>query len=73
MIKNQFRSILMTEKLFNTKETSQYLGVTRETLAVWRTTRRYELPYIKVGRLVKYRQADLNKWLEQRTKEKNNE
>lgn len=63
----------MTEKLFNTKETSQYLGVTRETLAVWRTTRRYELPYIKVGRLVKYRQADLNKWLEQRTKEKNNE
>lgn len=72
MIKNQYRSILMTEKLFNTKETSQYLGVTRETLAVWRTTRRYELPYIKVGRLVKYRQADLNKWLEQRTKEKNN-
>ena len=58
--------------IFNTKETSQYLGVTRETLAVWRTTRRYELPYIKVGRLVKYRQADLNKWLEQRTKEKNN-
>lgn len=60
----------MTEKLLNTSEASQYLGVTRDTLAVWRTTRRYELPYIKVGRLVKYKQSDLDKWLNQRTREK---
>ncbi len=63
----------MTERLLNTEEASQYLGVTRDTLAVWRTTRRYELPYIKVGRLVKYRLTDLNEWLNNRTKEKNNE
>lgn len=63
----------MTEKLLNTLEASQYLGVTRDTLAVWRTTRRYELPYIKVGRLVKYRLTDLDEWLNNRTKEKNNE
>lgn len=63
----------MTEKLLNTSEASQYLGVTRDTLAVWRTTRRYELPYIKVGRLVKYRLSDLDNWLNQRTKEKNYE
>ena len=63
----------MTEKLLNSQEASQYLGVTRDTLAVWRTTRRYELPYIKVGRLVKYRLSDLDKWLNQRTKEKNYE
>lgn len=63
----------MTEKLLNTSEASQYLGVTRDTLAVWRTTRRYELPYIKVGRLVKYRLSDLDNWLNQRTKEKSDE
>ncbi|MBO5441489.1 MAG: helix-turn-helix domain-containing protein [Alphaproteobacteria bacterium] len=63
----------MTEKPLNTSEASQYLGVTRDTLAVWRTTRRYELPYIKVGRLVKYRLSDLDKWLNQRTKEKSDE
>lgn len=63
----------MIEKLLTTQEASQYLGVTRDTLAVWRTTRRYELPYIKVGRLVKYRLSDLDKWLNQRTKEKNYE
>lgn len=63
----------MTERLLNTEEASQYLGVTRDTLAVWRTTRRYELPYIKVGRLVKYRLTDLDEWLNNRTKEKNNE
>lgn len=63
----------MTERLLNTEEASQYLGVTRDTLAVWRTTRRYELPYIKVGRLVKYRLSDLDNWLNQRTKEKNYE
>lgn len=63
----------MTERLLNTEEASQYLGVTRDTLAIWRTTRRYELPYIKVGRLVKYRLTDLDEWLNNRTKEKNNE
>jgi len=63
----------MTVRLLNTLEASQYLGVTRDTLAVWRTTRRYELPYIKVGRLVKYKQSDLDKWLENRTKEKAND
>lgn len=63
----------MTEKLLNSQEASQYLGVTRDILAVWRTTRRYELPYIKVGRLVKYRLSDLDNWLNQRTKKKNYE
>lgn len=73
MVSNFKKGNKMTEKLLNSQEASQYLGVTRDTLAVWRTTRRYELPYIKVGRLVKYRLSDLDKWLNQRTKEKNYE
>ncbi len=40
-----------------------YLGVTPRTLEVWRCTKRHAIPYIKVGRLVKYRQSDLDTWL----------
>ncbi|MFQ2613048.1 hypothetical protein ACK3ZS_19930 [Aeromonas caviae] len=37
------------------------------TLAVWRSTGRYNLPYLKVGRLVKYRISDLAEFLASRT------
>ncbi len=36
------------------QETSQVLGATVGTLEVWRSTGRYNLPYVKVGRLVRY-------------------
>ncbi len=49
------------------KETAEFLGVTEGTLAVWRTTRRYAIPYVKVGSLIRYKKADLEQWLEQRT------
>jgi excisionase family DNA binding protein len=54
-------------ELFNTQFAAQYLGVTVSTLEVWRSTKRYPLPYVKVGRLVKYRRADLDAFLESRT------
>lgn len=38
------------------------------TLAVWRSTGRYALPFIKVGRKVRYRVGDLRAFLEKRTK-----
>ena len=38
-----------------------------QTAAVWRSTKRYALPYIKVGRLVRYRRADVLEFLESRT------
>lgn len=40
-----------------------YLGVEMATLAVWRCTGRYPLPYFKVGRLVRYRKGDLDAFL----------
>jgi excisionase family DNA binding protein len=54
-------------ELFNTQYAAGYLGVTPKTLEVWRCTKRYNIPYIKVGRLVKYRKADLDAFLESRT------
>ena len=58
--------MLIDKKLLNSKETAEYLGVTEGTLAVWRTNKRYNIPYIKVGNLIKYRLSDLELWLDSR-------
>lgn len=49
--------------LLSNDEAAEYLGVTPRTLEVWRCTKRQQIPYIKVGRLVKYRKTDLDAWL----------
>lgn len=55
--------------LVDEREAAPIIGVKPATLSVWRTTGRYNLPYIKVGRLVRYRRSDLAAWLESRTRE----
>lgn len=57
-----------TDPLFTPKETAAYLGVTENTLSVWRCVGRYDIQYIKVGRLVKYRKSALDAFLERRTR-----
>lgn len=57
--------MLSLPKLLTPKEAAAYLQVTVGTLAVWRTTQRYPLAYIKVGRSVRYREADVLAFLEQ--------
>lgn len=47
-------------------QAADYLGVKKETLENWACTQRYGLPYIKVGRCVRYRRADLDKFIESR-------
>ena len=49
------------------KQAAEVLAVKATTLAVWRSTGRYNLPYLKVGRLVKYRISDLAEFLARRT------
>lgn len=48
-------------------DAAKYLGVSEQTLAIWRCTKRYPLPYIKIGRLVRYRLSDLEAFLVLRT------
>jgi excisionase family DNA binding protein len=57
-----------TNSLLTDAEAAAYIGVSPGTLTVWRCTGRYNLPYIKVGRLVRYRQSDIDAWLAKRTK-----
>lgn len=54
------------QKLLTPIEVSEILGVSIETLNVWRATNRYPLPYVKAGRLVRYRLADINQFIESR-------
>jgi len=53
--------------LLTPPEAAAYIGVTENTLSVWRCVGRYAIPFIKVGRLVRYRVSDLEAWLESRT------
>ena len=45
------------------------LDVSPGTLAVWRSTGRYALPFVKIGRKVRYRRSDLEAWMQARTRE----
>ncbi|HCA00441.1 MULTISPECIES: helix-turn-helix domain-containing protein [Stutzerimonas stutzeri subgroup] len=51
------------------KQAAVALGIKASTLSVWRSTGRYNLPYMKVGRLVRYRLSDLAEFLARRTSE----
>ena len=65
----------MTEKtkLLTPEEVSQIIGITPESLSVWRCTARYQIPYIKIGSRVRYRESDIMNWLNQRTQNKGDE
>ena len=54
------------EPLLDRKTAAKYLNVAPGTLAVWDCTKRYDLKPIKIGRAVRYRRADLDKFIEQR-------
>lgn len=49
------------------EQAAEYLGVKPRTLDVWASTHRYNLTFIKVGRLAKYRIEDLDAFLDRRT------
>jgi excisionase family DNA binding protein len=53
--------------LLDETTTAEVLGVTKGTLQVWRSTKRYPLPYVKVGRNVRYRLSDVEAFIQRRT------
>lgn len=63
-LKRNSKEVGMKELLLTTDEASKYLRIKKETLAVWRSTKRYNIPYIRMGRLVRYRVSDLEEFIE---------
>ncbi|MEP5599036.1 helix-turn-helix domain-containing protein [Parasphingorhabdus sp.] len=58
--------------LMTPEQVGEYLGVSIETLNVWRCTKRYNLPYVKAGRLVRYRLQDVEAFVSSRMQGESN-
>lgn len=56
-----------TNKLLTPTETAVFLGTKVGVLAVWRATKRYPLPFVKIGRKVMYRAEDVEAFIKART------
>lgn len=56
----------MQNEFLTPAEVAVALGVSSKTLAVWRCTRRYPLPYVKIGAKVMYQVFDVNQFIESR-------
>ncbi len=59
--------VMETDKLMTAKQVSDYLGVAKLTLQNWRTTGIPVLPFIKIGRVVRYSEIAVIKFLEGNT------
>jgi len=49
-----------SKQLLTPQDVADRLGVSTTTLSTWRCTKRYPLPYVKIGRLVRYRVSDVD-------------
>ena len=50
--------------LLTTPKAAAALGVSEQFLEQDRLTRRHGVPFVRVGRAIRYRQADLDAWVE---------
>jgi len=53
-------------ELLTSEETARILGVKPQSLAIWRM-HGVNLPYVRVGRLVRYRRSDIDAWIAAQT------
>ena len=49
-----------------TSQAAAYIGIRPGTLEIWRAKGRYHIPFVRIGRLVRYDRADLDRWLKSR-------
>lgn len=52
--------------LLTPEQAALVLGVSDKTLATWRSTGRYALPFLRCGARIRYRRTDLLAWLQGR-------
>jgi hypothetical protein len=51
--------------LLNEDQAASVLQVKPNTLAVWRSTKRYAIPFVKIGACVRYKRADLEAFIQE--------
>jgi excisionase family DNA binding protein len=52
------------KRFYTIQEVSEYLGIEVSTLYAWVHTR--QIPYYKIGRLVKFKVEEIEQWVNQR-------
>ena len=57
----------LTSTLLTPQQVAERLGVTTGTLAVWRCNGTTQIPYVKIGRSVRYRERDIQTFLDEQT------
>ncbi|MBL0184914.1 MAG: helix-turn-helix domain-containing protein [Candidatus Obscuribacter sp.] len=63
-----YGAAFVRSELLTRREAATYLGISEQTLAIWKFTGSSNLPYIKIGRLVKYKKSDLDAFIEKNHK-----
>jgi excisionase family DNA binding protein len=58
-----FGAAAVRSDLLSRAEAAAYLGVAKQTLAIWKCTKRQNLPCVKIGKLIKYRKIDLDAFI----------
>ncbi|WP_085440393.1 helix-turn-helix domain-containing protein [Magnetofaba australis] len=61
-----YQQTVIEPELITPREAAKILGVEPTTLGNWRHTKRYPLPYVKVGKKVMYRLTDVEEFIESR-------
>ncbi len=59
----EYKGKIMERRFIGVVELADYLGLTKGTVYVWVCRRK--IPYVKVGRLVKFDLHKIEKWLEE--------
>jgi len=62
--------LLSGKQLFDTVEAAQYLGISKNMLRDMKAERR--IPYVQIGRLIKFNKADLDTYIRNNTQEQVN-
>ena len=64
--KAKYYETLPDSALVGQPQAAEFLDLSEQALQIWRTTGRYDLPYCKIGRKVRYRMGDLRQFIEKR-------
>ncbi len=59
--------MIRSTNLLTPEQAAAFLQLHPNTLANWRHSRRVEIPYVKIGGAVRYRETDLLEFLQRNT------
>ncbi len=59
-----------SKALMTQREAAQYLGTSVGVLNVWRHLGKQKIPFVRWGRHIRYRKADLDAWIDSNVENK---